>query len=155
MACSCVVPVQLETIVLLVHGIALWGFFSQSTVVKNIKRKESKRNDFYIMHDSKKCTGLIHPLRKWLFLAVGTPSANSLKMLAHFGCGHLYSIHTDVKTCMVLWLLDSVPVLCWSVSLPLNKETFIILHSELVWDYFIVIINIWHPMWGKNPQPWD
>lgn len=27
------------------------------------------------------------------------------------------------------------------MSLPLNKDTFIIFHSELVWDYFIIIHN--------------
>lgn len=32
---------------------------------------------------------------------------------------------------------------CSSVSLPLNKETFIILHSEVVWTYFIIIYNIY------------
>ena len=29
------------------------------------------------------------------------------------------------------------------MGLPLNKKPFIILHSELVWDYFIVIADTW------------
>lgn len=59
-------------------------------------------------------------------------------------------------------LLDSVPVLrlcrdlcwpmlCWSMTLPLNKEAFVILSSELVWDYFITFIHrhhSWHRQWA-------
>ena len=46
---------------------------------------------------------------------------------------------------MVLCLLNLVPVphSCRGllISESLNKETFIILYSELVWDYFIIIYN--------------
>lgn len=57
---------------------------------------------------------------------------------------------TDVKACVVPWLMDSVPVpsshrgllVCEST---LNKETlFITLHSGLPWGYFILSCNNIH-----------
>lgn len=33
------------------------------------------------------------------------------------------------------------------LSLPLNKETFNILHSELLWDYIIIVYNRLTPTW--------
>ena len=57
----------------------------------------------------------------------------------------------DVLSC----LLDSVPVPCscrgWLIcESTLNKEPFIILHSELVWDYFIEMPFIWCPVGQCN-----
>lgn len=56
-------------------------------------------------------------------------------------------------------LLDLVlvPHLCRgsSVSLSLNKQHFIIVNSEVVWDYFIASIFIWCPHESQLYAYWD
>ena len=63
------------------------------------------------------------------------------------------SINVDLKLeccfslccCSIWFLFPTCGEDCSCVSLPLNKEAFIRLNSELVWDYFITFICIWHP----------
>lgn len=58
-------------------------------------------------------------------------------------------IYTDVKLCAAFWLLNLVSVphscggllICESTPILIKKKNFIILHSKLVWNYFIIINN--------------